>query len=145
MIYIIIPTYNRVEVCNNFINQLKNQTYQDFKVILIDHGSIKTGIPSSDKITVLQSNVNGWAKAINIGLRFIMDKEKTNDDYVLIINDDVTIENDYLLNVHQSILEKPEAILGTCCINEKNNKTLRVAIKINKLKAKNIYISKYIL
>ena len=140
MIYIVVPTYNRVKTCNDFVNNLYSQTYQDYHLILVDHGKTKTKI-TGEKITTIESDVNGWAKAVNIGLRYILKlKELSDDDLVLMINDDVTIPKDYFERIIQSHLEKPDAILGTCCIDKNTNKTLRVAIKLNRKKAKHVYL-----
>lgn len=139
MLYIVVPTYNRIDVCNQFISDLSKQTFQNYKLILVDHGKKKTGIVSSEKIEVIESNVNGWARAVNIGLNHILSISKSKDDYVLIINDDVRIEMDYIENIEQSILEMPNTVLGTCCIDKNTNLTLRIAIKLDKLRAKHIY------
>lgn len=139
MIYIVVPTYNRKNICLNFIKAIENQSYQDYKLILVDHGKNKTGINEKKQLIVLESDVNGWARAINIGLRYVL-KNASDEDYVLIINDDVDIQEDYLQSVYNSIRDKPGAIIGSCCINKKNGKTLRVAIKIDKIRAKNRYL-----
>lgn len=140
MIYIVVPTYNRVDTCNAFIKYLQSQTYQDYYLVLVDHGKTKTGI-SGEKITVIESDVNGWARAINIGLNHILSLDNVkDDDLILIINDDVILPNDYFENIIRSTQEKPNSILGTCCIDKNTNLTLRVAIKLNKFKAKHIYL-----
>lgn len=138
MIYIVVPTYNRVETCLHFVEDLNRQTYQDYHLVLVDHGKTKTGI-EGEKITRIESDVNGWARAINVGLRHILSVSNEKDS-VLIINDDVLLPTDYLFNISESIKEKPGAILGTCCIDQNTKKNLRVAIVLNRLKAKHIYL-----
>ncbi|MCK5537931.1 MAG: glycosyltransferase family 2 protein, partial [Bacteroidales bacterium] len=39
MIYIILPVHNRKKITEKFIKCLVKQTYQDFKLILVDDGS----------------------------------------------------------------------------------------------------------
>ena len=138
MIYIVVPTYNRVEICKHFISDLRKQSFQDFHLVLVDHGKIKTGI-EGEKIARIESDVNGWARAVNVGLRFVLEKASEKDS-VLIINDDVILTEDYLWNINESVREKPGAILGTCCIDQNTKKNLRVAIRLNRIKAKHIYL-----
>ena len=138
MIYIVVPTYNRLETCKSFISDLEKQTYTDYHLVLVDHGKMKTGI-EGPKITRIESDVNGWARAVNVGLKCVLN-QADNDDVVLIINDDVILPKDYLWNIQESIKEKPDSIIGTCCIDKNTKKALRVAIKLNRIKAKHIYL-----
>lgn len=139
MLYIVVPTYNRIEICKKFIGYLEEQTCQDYFLVLVDHGKEKTNIVA-DKTLVIESEVNGWARAVNVGLRYVLEEKKAADnDAVLIINDDVILPKEYLANVQSSLMEKRNAILGTCCIDQNTKKTLRVAIRLNKVKAKHIY------
>lgn len=142
MIYIVVPTYNREVICKKFVAMLEKQTFQDYKLILVDHGKHKVDLYENEKIKVIKSDVNGWARAVNVGLKYILTISQNVDDIVLVINDDVYLENNYLSKIEECINEKPNSIIGTCCINKKNNKTLRVSIKIDKIKAKNIYLYK---
>ena len=41
MIYIVVPTYNREVICKKFVAMLEKQTFQDYKLILVDHGNIR--------------------------------------------------------------------------------------------------------
>ena len=140
MIYIVVPTYNRPETCAHFIQDLEEQSFQDYLLVLVDHGARKFVPPGDNgKIAYIQSDVNGWARAVNVGLRYVLDRA-SDEDYVLIINDDVILSKDYLQTVKDSILLKPNAVLGTCCIDQNTNKVLRAAIRLNRLKAKHIYL-----
>lgn len=139
MIYIVVPTFNREEICRNFIQMIKRQTCQDYILVLVDHGSNKVGIKTEKHIKIIESNVNGWAKAINVGLRYVLKVSEAKEDAVLIINDDVILKDDYLECCIKSLHNKPNAILGTCCLDSASKKIMRASIKVDKYKAKNIY------
>lgn len=139
MIYIVVPTFNRVEICNQFIEYLNQQVFNGYTLVLVDHGQKKTGIKDSEKIKVIFSDVNGWAKAVNVGLRYVLNQDLQDDDCVLIINDDVVLREDYLKKVNDIVKEKPKSIVGSCCIDKRNNKILRASIVLNKYKALYIY------
>ena len=139
MLYIVVPTYKREAVCRHFINDLYSQTNQNYHLVLVDHGRNRVDINDTN-ITLLHSDVNGWARAVNVGLRHVLMVCNKSKDYVLIINDDVILSDNYIQSIYDSIAEKPNAVLGTCCIDQNKNLTLRVAIRLSRLKAKHIYL-----
>ena len=144
MIYIIVPTFNRIEICKHFIEDLKKQSNQNYLLVLVDHGKNKVDLPSNTERTVyLPSDVNGWARAVNVGLRYTLDRANEGDS-VLIINDDVILDSNYLQSIYDAVKLKPNAVLGTCCIDQNTNKTLRVAIRLNRWKGQHEYLYQYI-
>lgn len=135
MIYIVVPTYNRIEIFNKFMRQIKKQTYKEYKLVVVDHGKKKTGY-HDENVVVLESDVNGWAYAVNIGLRFVLKNERLSvNDSVLVINDDVLIEKDYLQKVANAIKKKPKALIGSICYDWDSNELLHVNMIFNAFKA----------
>lgn len=139
MIYIVVPTFNRPKTCLHFVKDLYTQSFTDYLLVLVDHGSQKVAGLVDDKIIHLFSDVNGWARAVNVGLRYVLSRAGKGDS-VLIINDDVLLEDDYLESVSCAHQMCPDAVLGTCCIDQRTNMTLRVAIRLHRLKAKHLYL-----
>lgn len=99
MIDIIIPNYNGVNDLEICFASLEKQTFKDFNVILVDNGSAdnsveftKTKYPQH-KIVMLDKNY-GFAKAINAGLKFSL--ANNNSRYVLLLNNDVELNEDFL-------------------------------------------------
>lgn len=142
MLYILVPTYNRVDVCKSFIRQVYEQTDTHFKLIIVDHGQEKVKI-DDENIVFIESDVNGWARAVNVGLRYILrNADDIDSSYVLVINDDVELPVDYIERIKRSINENPSSVIGSYCIDINDNKILRGSIKLNKLKAKFMYADK---
>ena len=63
-IYILLPVHNRKEITRGFVECLKAQTFQDYRLVLIDDGSndgtadmVKESIPS---VTVLRGIGDWW-------------------------------------------------------------------------------------
>ena len=79
----------RINGFNILFMYLNQQVFNGYTLVLVDHGQKKTGIKDSEKIKVIFSDVNGWAKAVNVGLRYVLNQDLQDDDCVLIINDDV--------------------------------------------------------
>lgn len=137
MLYIVVPTFNRLEIFQKFIEQLNSQTVQDYYLIVVDHGKKKTNYRASN-CKVIESNVNGWSYAINIGIREGLEISNENDSF-LIINDDVTMDSSYIENVYRQIELYPDSIIGSVCFDCKTYKTIHVNMLLNKLKAAFIY------
>ena len=71
LVSIIIPTYNRYDLLLEAIESIKNQTYKNFELIIVDDGSIdKTCRLQSDKSVVyLRQENKGPAAARNSGVK----------------------------------------------------------------------------
>lgn len=102
MIYIVIQNYNgkkHLEVC---FDSLRNQSYTDFKILLVDNGSndgsvefIYNNYPEVDVIS-LDRNY-GFAYATNCGIRRAMDKFSC--EYILLLNNDIECDKYFLENI----------------------------------------------
>jgi len=103
MIYILLPIHNRRIITLNFVNCLLNQTYKDYKLILIDDGStdntsteVLLKIPET---IVIKGNGNWWwAGALQKGYEYLQQIKVKDEDIALLINDDTTFDEDFLKN-----------------------------------------------
>lgn len=144
MLYIVVPTFNRKEIFMKFINQMKAQKNQNWKLIVVDHGINKTKY-REEKATVIESNINGWSYAVNIGLRYILNElNAKNDDHIMLINDDVLIEEDFIDIAYKIIREKPFSCIGSVCYDWNSKLTLHVNMTLNKIRADYEYRNKSI-
>ncbi|MFA5358999.1 MAG: glycosyltransferase family 2 protein [Patescibacteria group bacterium] len=90
-----IVTYNAIHYIDECLRSVLNQTFQDFKIIVVDNASadgtlehIKKNYPN---ITVLQNFKNlGFAKANNQAIKF------WDSEYVLLVNQDVILQPEFL-------------------------------------------------
>jgi GT2 family glycosyltransferase len=101
MLYILLPVHNRIVTTKAFINNLLNQTFQDFRLILIDDGStdgtsdfVQKYIPNT--IIIKGKGKWWWAGALQQGYMWIKKNVNDLESTVLIINDDVAFKTDYL-------------------------------------------------
>lgn len=103
MISVIIPIYNGEKYIKSLIKMLDKQTYQDFEVILIDDGStdnsadlIRDMIRGNSRYRFYSNCNNGVSWTRNFGI------EKSKGDYVIFIDCDDYINEDYLekLSLH---------------------------------------------
>jgi predicted SAM-dependent methyltransferase/GT2 family glycosyltransferase len=100
-LYILLPVHNRCEITKLFIDCLVAQTYRNFHLVLIDDGSTdgteQMVREKIDNLTVIKGEGNWWwAGSLQQGYDWLKKREINDSDPVLIINDDVIIEKDFL-------------------------------------------------
>jgi GT2 family glycosyltransferase len=108
-ISVIIVNWNVGESFVRCIKSVLDTKYPNLELILIDNNSIKTPkIPKDPKVTYLQNKSNiGFPAAVNQGLKLF------SGDYVLLLNPDTRIPNDFFDKAIESIeLNKKTGIMG---------------------------------
>ncbi|QLY79136.1 glycosyltransferase family 2 protein [Clostridium intestinale] len=121
MLGIIIANWNGEKILNMCLLSLKNQTYKDFKVYVVDNGSKDNSIKIIENlsryinISLIKLDKNlGFAYANNIGIsKAIKDKCK----YILTLNNDVELEKDALLNSVKVIKDNKYDIFQFLMVN----------------------------
>lgn len=83
---IVIPNYNGKRLLENCLKTLEQQTYKDFKVLVVDNGSSDGSTEvSSEKLELeivsLKENL-GFCRAVNLGI------QKTKTPYLILLNND---------------------------------------------------------
>jgi glycosyltransferase involved in cell wall biosynthesis len=98
---IIIPTYNRPELLNEFLESLVIQDFnpQDFEILIIDNNSaydvkeqleeFKAKYPDFSFIKYIKESKSGLTHAWNRGV------EESNGELLVFLDDDVTLHKDY--------------------------------------------------
>ena len=139
-VYILIPIHNNIAETKKCLSCIRDQTYTNYEVIIIDDGStdnsseiIKKEFPDT---TIIQGDGNlWWAGALYEGIEYVLKKAQPND-YVLILNNDLIFDNDYITNLVESSENNQGAIVGSLCKDQKTGAIIDSGVKIewNKLK-----------
>jgi glycosyltransferase involved in cell wall biosynthesis len=114
---VIMPCYNDGAYIEEAIASVRNQTYPDIELIVINDGSDekrtleKLDSLRSTGVTVLESNNIGPAGARNIGV------EKAAGKYILPLDSDDTIDPTYIEKA-VCIIDENEQIGGVYCLAE---------------------------
>ena len=148
-IYVIIPVYNRIHYTKKIIRCLREQTLSHIlKIIVVDDGSTdNTGkwLKKQNDIETFKGNGKLlWSGAVNLAIKNIFKKE-TQNDWILLINNDVEIKNNYVEFLYNVARNNYPAAVGSI-VKSKNEKLISIGAKIltNKLKVKEIYNNKFI-
>lgn len=93
---IVILNYNESHYTVSLINQLQNQTFKNFEIIVVDNSSnnkevqlLQNNLPK-DVIAIYSEKNLGYAAGNNLGLRYTANHKI---DYHLVLNNDLIIED----------------------------------------------------
>lgn len=136
IIHILLPVHNRREITRRFIECLKVQTYQHFHLVLIDDGStdgtaemVRENITN---LTVITGKGNWWwAGSLQQGYQWLKKRDILESDLVLIINDDVEFEADFLENAQSFIRCHEQTLLQAQCYSRQNGLLLDTGVHVD--------------
>lgn len=113
----IIPTWNRADLVQSIVTNLRAQTRPPGQIVIVDNGSEDaTQIVARElgaDLVVLPEN-RGFAAAVNIGI------EQAKGDWLLIVNNDVLLEPAWIERL-LAALEHSNAAFGTGKLLQKEN------------------------
>jgi len=103
---IIIPNYNGCHFMEPCLASLKEQTFKDFCVLIVDNAStdgsvdyVREHYPEIEVIALEQNY--GFSKAVNIGIR------RSRSEYVILLNNDTTADPHYVEEMVRTIEQSP--------------------------------------
>lgn len=99
LVTIVIPNINGIEHLQVCMQSISVQTYNNFRVIVVDNGSkdrsvefLRTEYPETDLI--LFDHNTGFAKAVNAGIKHAIGK--FNSEFILLLNNDIELKENFL-------------------------------------------------
>lgn len=112
MVKIIIPNWNGAELLEECFQGIREQTFRDYSITVVDNGSIDNSVEiirrvdPEIEIIALPTN-QGFAGAVNKGVEPCMQQAR----YLLLLNNDVYLEKD-CLDVLVRYMEENERVMG---------------------------------
>jgi GT2 family glycosyltransferase len=118
MLYIVVPVHNRAPVTTRFIEALVQQNWDAYHLVLVDDGCTddtvtiaRDRIPTG-RLTVLRGDGQlWWAGALQLAWCHLRDVSPSDADAVLIINDDVGFDAEFLTAGMSVLREHPDACI----------------------------------
>jgi len=135
-VWVVISVFNRRDYTEKCLTQLVDQPYQDLKIIVVDDGSsdgtsvmIKEGFPD---VWLIQSDGSlYWTGSMNVGVDAAL-KECAEDDYILVVNDDLVFDKQFVESFVTVSQRHPNAMIHACNIYLDNKDVIEFGgLKIN--------------
>lgn len=106
-VIVIIPNFDRVDLLKECISHLRDQTYIDYDILVVDNGSKDGSVEyisaNSDIIdSILLKKNTGFAYASNIGLKYSIN---AGYRYSILLNNDAYVDHDFIKELVDSIEE----------------------------------------
>lgn len=117
---IIIPVYNVEKYLKKCLDSVKNQTFKDYEVLVVDDGSTdkSKSIAKKFDITLIENNHVGVSEARNIAI------EKAKGDYLVFLDSDDYWEKNLLEKINESSKNNPDLIrFQMRTVTDQNEKT----------------------
>jgi hypothetical protein len=93
-VFIIILNWNNWPDTLECLDSLKNNDYPNYQVVIVDNGSEERPEPPSPEIKMIYNQENlGFAGGNNVGIKYALDQ---GADYVLLLNNDTLVSQDFL-------------------------------------------------
>ena len=135
-IYILLPIHNRREITRRFIECLKEQTYRQYQLVLIDDGStdgtaemVREQVRS---LTVITGNGHWWwAGSLQQGYQWLRAQNPPLTDVVLIINDDIEFDPDFLQKAVIALHDNPRTFLLSQCYSRTTGQWIEAGIHVD--------------
>ncbi len=105
MISIIIPTFNHKKLLPHCLNSIRQQTYKDYEIIVVDDGSnydVKKILKNYPEVIFYQQKHQGAPAARNKGFSL------SQGEFIIFTDDDVVMRPNMLILMYKKLLANPE-------------------------------------
>lgn len=121
-VHVVVPVFNRLSLTQNLIACLRRQTFEHpLRILVINDGSTDGTTEwlatQSDIDVLLGDGSLFWGGAVDLALRHLQ-AEAAAKDWVLLMNNDTTIEDDFVKCLHDAAETHAPAAVGSVIRDE---------------------------
>jgi len=131
-IYALMTVRNRIDFTIKCIDSLKKQSYNNIEIVLVDDGSTDDTPRILRKkygkeVKILKGNGNlWWTGGMNLGLKYILKRCDIKNDFVLLLNNDIYFESDFVEEMLKTACNNEKTIIGSLDTNGESGKIIAV-------------------
>jgi GT2 family glycosyltransferase len=132
MVYVLIPAHNNRDDALRLLGCLGGQSYREFKTVLVDDGSTDgtaaAVVQRFPDVTVLRGNGHLWWTGANVcGVNHIL-RESKEGDFILLLNNDVTIGRDYIGRMVEASRAGGRCLVGSTNVDAENPRSMHAGV-----------------
>lgn len=135
MVYVLVPAHNNREETLSLMACLERQTCRDLKVVLVDDGStdgtaeeVARQFPAT---TILRGEGDLWWTGANaLGIKHIRTIAGPRD-FVLLLNNDVAVDADYISVLVDCSSRNQRAIVGSITVDAHDRSKIAAGIRLD--------------
>jgi GT2 family glycosyltransferase len=133
---VVIPVHNRVQTTQKLIACLQKQTLKDFQIVLVDDGSsdgtaqmVLSYFPNT---TVIRGKGSWWwSGSLHQAYKALKREPQKSDETIVILNDDITFERDFLEIGEKLISRDPRQLLLPYNYDQKTKRLIDWGVHLN--------------
>jgi GT2 family glycosyltransferase len=134
-VHVLIPSHNNKKEVLELLGCLDQQTYKDIKIILVDDGSsdnteeeVRKSYPDT---VLLKGDGNLWWTGANVmGVDYIL-KAAGEGDFILLLNNDLVVENDYIETLVNASRYFGRAVTGSVLVDYDNRDFVESGVRLS--------------
>ena len=136
MVYALIPAHNNKPEVLQVLRCLERQRYGDLEVLLVDDGStdgtgeeVRRRFP---RVRVLQGDGQLWWTGANIlGVSDVTERARTGD-FLLLLNNDVSMDDDYVGELVKCSEHLGRAIVGSTIVDDERRDCMVAGLRLDR-------------
>ena len=136
MVYALIPAHNNKPEVLQVLRCLERQRYGDLEVLLVDDGStdgtgeeVRRRFP---RVRVLQGDGQLWWTGANVlGVSDVTERAKTGD-FILLLNNDVSMDDDYVGELVKCSEHLGRAIVGSTIVDDERHDCMVAGLRLDR-------------
>jgi len=114
-VFIITPIYNARQYTLKFLHSIRQVNYRNFEVIIVDDGSTDGSAEAISEefpeVIILRGDGTlWWSGGTNMGVKEAL---RGGTDYILTLNNDVEVDENFLTELVKCAEENPRSIVGS--------------------------------
>jgi len=122
-VLIVVLNWNGIKDTKKCLDSLLNQTYKNFKILVVDNGSVDDSLFTLHTIAAKHTNIavvahpknRGFAGGVNTGITHAIDN---NFDAVALFNNDAVADKDWLSELVKGLTQKDTSIVTGLLLHE---------------------------
>lgn len=132
-VFLVILNFNSFKDTKECLLSLKSLKYSNYEIIVVDNSSTDGSYEKLKKefksYNIIKCNENlGYAKGNNLGIKYALENKA---EYICILNNDITVESDFLNKIIKVMEEQKDIGIAGPCICKYDDKNIIQAMGAN--------------